>query len=336
MDQRTLILDTQVFLNLQFDLNHSLFERLEELKKHFSFQLAIPKMVELEVKKKLKEKLGELHKTISKNSSLCEYFQINPCSLDMSIQTANTAFDKFKVKYDVRVLGHKDVECGELVKLYFEQKPPFSLGKKNEFPDAISLLSIDNSPFKYKDIISGDSDWERYYADKENVSTYKSLPHYIDEKLTENSLHILELKRKILSPVNTDYLLEQLTEAFNEESFFAIYLDHKQQNLTQSDCVNLRIKELNITDVRRMRFETKGGYEISNVEYCDIEIQLEFDVYLDLGRVEQVINGESIDFPKLKLIKLETNSSASATLTNGAISSFSLCGFSTTEWYIEL
>jgi hypothetical protein len=329
MKKTALILDTQVFVNLQLDFNHPQFERLEELKNNIKFQLSIPKMVELEVRKKLKEKLDEFHNTLSKNPSLFEYYQIAPCSHDTAIKAANIAFDKFKEKHDVKVLEHDNVECSELVRLYSEQKAPFSSGKKNEFPDAISLLSIDSSRFKFKDIVSGDSDWQKYYADKENISTFKSLPSYIDAKLREASDYIDELKEKLLTPININYLLKAIEEQSYDFDIFDIYLNRKLQNITKSDFTNIRIKELNITEV-------KSGNEYGKHKICSLDILVAFDVYLDLGRTEQIVNGESIEVPKLKLITLETNVSVWATLGDRVIVSFGLRGFFPTEWYIEL
>jgi hypothetical protein len=335
MKKTALILDTQVFVNLQLDFNHPQFERLEELKNNIEFQLSIPKMVELEVRKKLKEKLDEFHNTLSKNPSLFEYYQIAPCSHETAIKAANIAFDKFKEKHDVKVLEHDNVECSELVRLYSEQKAPFSSGKKNEFPDAISLLSIDSSRFKFKDIVSGDSDWQKYYADKENVSTFKSLPNYIDAKLREASDYITELKEKLLTPLNIIYLLKEIKEQSYDFDEFDIYLNRKLQNITQSDFTNIRVKEVNITEVKSEKYVTKNGYEFGEHERCNLDIQVAFDVYLELGRTEQIVNGESIDVPKLEIITLETNVSVWATLENRGIASFSLRGFYPTEWYLE-
>jgi hypothetical protein len=125
------------------------------------------------------------------------------------------------------------------------------------------------------------------------------------------------------------YLLKAIEEQSYDFDIFDIYLNRKLQNITKSDFTNIRIKELNITEV-------KSGNEYGKHKICSLDILVAFDVYLDLGRTEQIVNGESIEVPKLKLITLETNVSVWATLGDRVIVSFGLRGFFPTEWYIEL
>jgi hypothetical protein len=90
-------------------------------------------MVELEIKKKLKERLTELDNSLEKYKSLPRYFKIKPCELDAEINQVSIAFEKFKKfkkEYDVMLLKHNIIACDELVKLYIKQQPPFSSGKK--------------------------------------------------------------------------------------------------------------------------------------------------------------------------------------------------------------
>ena len=99
--------------------------------------------------------------------------------------------------------------------------------------------------------------------------------------------------------------------------------------------INFRIKDINITEVKNEFFKTKGGYVFGKAETCFIELIFEFDVYIDLGRSEQVIDGKTIEVPHLKLITLDSNVSVYATLKNRAISSFGVASFYDLEWYIE-
>lgn len=337
MEKRIVVLDTQVFLSLQLNFKHPQFRRLIDLRKYYDFQLVIPKLVELEVRKKLKESVTDLFNHVSKNKITSEYLGINSTpNLSDAIERANLAFEHFIFEYEVHLADHSGVECNKLVNLYVHQKPPFSSAKKSEFPDAIALLSIDDTPAQSKDIISGDSDWESYYSDNENVTTYKSLSRYIDEKLQESTDLIEELKAKLLSPINKPYIIEKLKEEISLEPAFAVYVNHMIHELNSDDCLNFRIKEINVMDIKEESYETKGGNVYHRGTRCYLDFLIEFDVNLDLGRVKQIINGIEVEVPKLIPITLETNASSWASLDKRSITRFSFGSFYPLEWHLQI
>ena len=74
--------------------------------------------------------------------------------------------------------GH--VELGDLIKKYFKSHAPFSESgkKKNEFPDAIALMSLE-SWAEEKDTkilaVSNDSDWEAFAEESDRIDIFKDL-----------------------------------------------------------------------------------------------------------------------------------------------------------------
>ena len=335
MTKRVLVLDTQVFMNLQLDFSHPQFDRLEKNKKNQSFQIVIPRMVDLEVKQKLKNKNREIHNYLTRVQHFHKYFEVKPDALDDATNEALTDFECFKSRLNISIAEHESISCEDLVDLYNNMLPPFSERKKHEFPDAISLLSIDQVSCDFKDIISADGDWLSYYKADSKVRVFKSLPNYIDEKLREASEYISELKQKLLTPINYEHLLETIVDEFKMSYPIEINVNRVPQRVSQQDCINFRIKDINITEVKNEFFKTKGGYVFGKAETCFIELIFEFDVYIDLGRSEQVIDGKTIEVPHLKLITLDSNVSVYATLKNRAISSFGVESFYDLEWYIE-
>lgn len=337
MEKRIVVLDTQVFLNLQLNFKHPQFKQLIDLRKHHDFLIVIPKLVELEVKKKLKENVTDLFNNISKNTITSEYLGINSVpNLGDAIERANLAFEQFIFDFGVEVIDHTDVQCEKLVNLYIHQRPPFSSGKKSEFPDAIALLAIDETPAQHKDIISGDNDWASYYSNNERATTYKSLSRYIDKKLQESSDLIEELKGKLLSPINRPFLIEKLKEGISAEPAFAVYVNHMIHKLDSDDCLNFRIKEINVMEIKEESYETKGGNLFGLDTRCYLDFLVEFDVNLDLGRVKQIINGIEIEVPKLMPITLETNASSWASLDKRSITRFSFGSFYPIEWHLQI
>jgi hypothetical protein len=58
---------------------------------------------------------------------------------------ARARFDRFLKEIGAQIIRADDVSVRDLIGLYFSSAPPFSTSgkKKNEFPDAIALLSLD-------------------------------------------------------------------------------------------------------------------------------------------------------------------------------------------------
>jgi len=74
--------------------------------------------------------------------------------------------------------GH--VELDELIKKYFQSQPPFSESgkKKNEFPDAIALMSLESWAKDNETkilAVSDDGDWEAFAKESEYIDVYKDL-----------------------------------------------------------------------------------------------------------------------------------------------------------------
>jgi hypothetical protein len=78
----------------------------------------------------------------------------------------------------VHASGH--VELDELIIKYFKSQPPFSETgkKKNEFPDAIALMSLESWAKNNKTkilAVSDDGDWEAFAKESEHIDIYKDL-----------------------------------------------------------------------------------------------------------------------------------------------------------------
>jgi hypothetical protein len=73
-----------------------------------------------------------------------------------------------------------NVELDELIRKYFKSQPPFSESgkKKNEFPDAIALMSLESWAKENGTkilAVSDDGDWEAFANESEYIDVYKDL-----------------------------------------------------------------------------------------------------------------------------------------------------------------
>lgn len=86
---------------------------------------------------------------------------------------------EFLTKTGAEVVGAERVEMKPILDRYFKNEPPFaSKGKKNEFPDAIALLSLESwAKEKGKKIlaVSNDDDWKTFAKDCQHIDVVEDL-----------------------------------------------------------------------------------------------------------------------------------------------------------------
>lgn len=330
-----LVLDTQVFENLKFNFQHPYFTELEKLKSFYDFDIVLPSVVDKEIIKRFSERISKVHAGFLKEKSYLSYFKIPQIPLETVLQDALTSYDEFKFKYRVKVIGNQSVKVDDVLELYFNKQPPFSDAKKSEFPDAISLLALKAINYGMLYVITADRDWMEFCAKEEKFTCYKSLPYFIDERLTESSSFLATLKQALLSGQNLLELNELVLEKFREMTPFEIYIGRRLQELSPKHCEKFELGNVNLTNFKKSEYFHSNGYAIDNNDYCRLQLELSFSVNVQLGSETKLIKGMSIDVPIYKEERLTTTASFFAILKEGNIVTLSFSGFDTQEWFIE-
>ncbi|WP_269519201.1 PIN domain-containing protein [Alteromonas sp. BMJM2] len=330
-----LVLDTQVFENLKFNFLHSYFTELKNLKSFYDFDIILPTVVDREVTKRLSERIRKVHAGLLKEKSYLSYFKVPQISLEDALEEALTAYDEFKLKFRVKVVGNQSVKVDDVLELYFNRQPPFSDAKKSEFPDAISLLALKTVQYGMLYVITADQDWVEFCKNEDKFTCYKSLPFFIDERLTESSSFLATLKQALLSGQNFIELNELVVEKFKEMTSFEIYVGRKLQDLSPKHCEQFELSNVNLTDFKKLHFLPNNGYSIDNNHYCSLQLELSFSVYVQLGIETKLVKGMKIDVPIYKRERLATTASFFADLKEGSIVTLSFMSFDTQEWFIE-
>lgn len=207
-------LDTNIFRKNSYNLESGLLGKLKQFKEG-SVQLILSEIVVRELKQHLirdsldiKSKLDMSLKDISKSYLLQENTLKTIHSLISSEVDAETAaknrLRKFIDETGAIIIEAKHTSIKEVIKIYFDTVAPFEKtgSKKNEFPDAIALLSMTNWTKKYNKkilAISEDKGWLEYAKDKEwmDVETDLTNALVLIQKNTEQVSTIAEcfLKR---------------------------------------------------------------------------------------------------------------------------------------------
>lgn len=215
-------LDTNIYDGANYSFRNSLFSQLKDYAKSGNLELQINSVVKGEVqkhiKKNIKNAVKELNKVLSSHDlalfrKLPEYDdRMITMSPNDWVNSALAEFDALLQDCHVEVISSNNIDVEKLLSDYFEMNYPFEQGKKEEFPDAITIqgiaseiarlskddffLDYDNDDLLYC-IVSGDKGFNEAAKTtvgsriNEDVKYFDSLNELIgffaaqDEKITE-------------------------------------------------------------------------------------------------------------------------------------------------------
>lgn len=260
---RYVFVDTQAFYQQRLKFDHPTLKRLKELCASRMLQLVVTETVIGEVKSKITEHLADATKALGqfhKEASLLEGFLpeqfaglfCKPNEAEF-VAAGCTIWDKFLADTKATIIPASVVNSKQLLDLYFASQAPFGNGKKkNEFPDAISTLSLEYWATENKQqiyVISGDSDLENWCKGQPFTIHLKSLGEFIDlynraeEKLTvlAHALFAKEEKR----------ILDVVKDSFLKCGFQ--YADNWEAEVEDVDFKLIHIDEVNVIEVDEER-----------------------------------------------------------------------------------
>lgn len=135
------------------------------------------------------------------------------------LQEAKNFFESFVNAIGADVISVSQVDSVKVFDLYFSSQPPFGTGKKkNEFPDAFSLLSLEewcNQQNEKVYVVSSDKDMELYCANSNNLFYLSDLSHFLDLVNLEDN-QISEIVKKWFAE-NQDVISSKILFAYNQE-----------------------------------------------------------------------------------------------------------------------
>lgn len=171
--------DTQAFDRNGRTFRTGLLAQLAQIKKS-SIQLIVTELVRDEAEKHIIEMHSARQKRVDEAFSLvtqhlsddlvdemCEELQARPTPEQIAFHEINDFF----LATNAELAFYDEISTSNLFELYFKNKPPFHKNndKKNEFPDAVALLSLEayaeNSGVL---VVSSDKDWIEFCNSSEN------------------------------------------------------------------------------------------------------------------------------------------------------------------------
>ena len=221
-------IDTQTVLSKGFHFERGLLAQLRQFKGG-AIKVIISEVILKEVSRRLLEKT----QAVKDASDLAERAAVEFGLLQASshamgdgdrspILVAQTRIEGFLSSVDAEIISADLVSMSALLQRYFIPAPPFSATgkKKNEFPDAIALLSLEvwaNQNNKRVLAVSGDSDWAAFASRSEVVDVVAELgdaltllqEHAEQANLLVNRL-LMDIQSKVI-PDLSDYFENKLS-----------------------------------------------------------------------------------------------------------------------------
>ena len=180
---KAITLDTSIFEAHGLKLESGLLKQLEQFKDGFT-KLIISEIVQEELLSHLTEKTKEVKKNIEDSLRKAkEYWKFDSQEIEKAKKSlfdgyeveefVSERFDEFIENTSLAVIKAQDyLSVEDLIQKYFRAKPPFSETgkKKNEFPDAIALMSLESWAIKNGTkiiAVTRDNDWKNFCKDSE-------------------------------------------------------------------------------------------------------------------------------------------------------------------------
>ncbi len=247
-------MDTEIFKSKNFNFKNYLFQRLINATADNLITVYITDIVKHEVESKIKENLFEelkekRYEKITKDLKILrnidDFDNVFNIDFDIVYKKLLESFSAFLIDVKAVVLPSDKVLMGEVFRRYFTGELPFSNKKKSEFPDAVSLLALEDW-FKEKNqsitVLSNDNDLKNFCQKIDFFDHEHSLESFFNT-IAKDKIYIHEF-------------LVHVYDALQEEICFDIV-----------DCVNDSVFTL----------DSDGG----NVNFAQVnEVSIEEDPYI--------------------------------------------------------
>lgn len=263
METRKIFIDTQAFMQQGFRFEGSVLNRVRELGRSNLIEIYVSEVVKREVSSKILEKVnkakklsGDLIKELSILESETPKEAVDFADLVESNdlhEVALSRWNKFLEESKAVILDPNDICNIELLSLYFDGKYPFSDGKKkDEFPDAISTLSLKSKVSQSDDlvyVISNDGDLKGFCEEEASFISLNQLSEFLDlynrteERLT-NVVHDY-INNEI------DWISENIKETFLNSGF--TYSENYEAEVENVVVTNLATHEIDVIEIEEGR-----------------------------------------------------------------------------------
>lgn len=193
LQTRNVFVDTEFFVKAGLDFSSKTLESFKEICGDGELNHLTTTIVVREVKRKISEHIGDAlngvnafrrkAKILTNSNDAVVKNLFAPFDQKEIENHAIQVFDNFLDESNTTIVDLSKVDGNEIVDMYFDQSPPFQGGKKkNEFPDAFTLLAIRNALKGREEIyvVSEDKDLITFCEENPRFIQIESLSKLLD------------------------------------------------------------------------------------------------------------------------------------------------------------
>lgn len=283
MSTKNIFLDTSIYISKNFEFEGRQFERLLELILDNRVTLFTTTITHREIQSNIEKSVANARQSINeiknhyvlKNTKpFKELFDTRKPAND-AIEEINQNYNEYVAKAQPQEVSIASVDVDDLFEKYFNSIPPFSEKKKDEFPDAVTLLALNKWCEIHNEdmyIVSADNDMKHFCEETQYLNYIDSLESLLDLINQEEEIRY----KYILKEFNekSDEILLLVVNALESHTYELSELYGTVEN------VEVRgldfIDEPNVTLISEesskalINFEVKINYK-AKIKYMDID-----------------------------------------------------------------
>ncbi|WDF05946.1 PIN domain-containing protein [Shouchella hunanensis] len=289
---RHVFLDTNVFVGKNFGFKWETLDSLQTYSLKGFVQIYITDIVYHEVKNRINNNIIEAKSALKAFKKKAKILNNIPAAhrlikeLDKETNEASgenmlELFDKYIKEAKIEIISTDKVSVEEVFKLYFERQAPFGSGKKkSEFPDAFSLVGLNNYILNKgltMHVISSDRDYQNFCAEKSYYIMVESLDTLIKEISEEEYEEALTALLDYTHDNHEDIILEKVQDYLADETYFIE---------DDGDVSEIIINSLEIID-------KDTAYTVLEVTETEIIAEVSLTIKIDLTGKISIIDHDS-------------------------------------------
>ncbi|SDM75933.1 hypothetical protein SAMN05192555_1194 [Franzmannia pantelleriensis] len=267
MDYGAITIDTSIFDEKGLGLESGILKTLEQFNGRPS-HLVLSEIVVREVHSHLRKKAADAREQVLKAlRESKKHLSVSEDEVTLAREALVPELDdgevaKQRLKAFVAATGAEiipaagKVDLGQIIGRYFQSEPPFAASgnKKNEFPDAIALLSLESWAKEHGCkilAVAKDADWKRFADESEYIDLLEDLAEAISKfQPPSDAIEFCSEISKTLPQGHPDELLDllhmYLSEAVGEMD---LYPEANSQFFYEPDFVEVSLEDFDfVTD----------------------------------------------------------------------------------------
>ena len=271
MKFNVITLDTNIFHRENYNLENGILVTLEQFSRISNIDFVLSEIVLREIKAHMKENTQKFTSEYIKSLKEGLFYQIDDTITKDKIkeikdkdivEIIKNRFVRYAEKTKLNIIPADNVDLQAIIKDYFNENPPFSEKKKEEFPDAIALQSLENWAIHNNKtilVVSNDKDWQQYCE-------------------TSSVMHCVKTIEEALSSLykNEEFLLKRLKDIFsNCEQYEAIINRIDELVMNSSDKISITLAIISAYTYDEEYFDTDFAYthfpSCENLEIIDLD-----------------------------------------------------------------